>query len=130
MPTRLPSEIKAFISRNIDSIEMLEVLTLLKKNSAKEWSAREIAEVLRSSETSIVARLHSLKSKGFIRTGESDSLFVYAPITQELAGFTQQLIEYYAMYRLRVIDQIYRPMDSMEAFADAFRIKQKGDTDG
>jgi hypothetical protein len=129
MADRLPRELRDFISRYIDSVELLEVLGLLRRYPERKWSAREVADVLRSSEGSIDGRLRKLLSQGFLNVSP-DSHYEYAPNRKELSDLTAQLIEAYGLYRLRVIEHIYRPADGIEAFADAFRIKKKGDGDG
>lgn len=126
----MSAEIRRFISRNIDSVAMLEILLFLHRKKEREWSVDQITNELRSSGPAVETRAQQLVKKGFLKPGASKLSYRYQPESEELARPVEKLAKLYSQYQLRVIDQIYSPAKTAaQELADAFRIKSE-DNDG
>lgn len=121
---KIDPQVRKFIHLYIDSVELLEVLLLLHRKPAKAWSAREVTEALRSTDSSIDNRLLCLERRGFVE--EKDALFRFAPKTSELGAKVDALADAYLTYRIRVVEEIYGSRaHSLSPFADAFKIRRE-----
>jgi hypothetical protein len=122
----LSARVRRFLERDIDSLETLELLLLLRKNPECYWSSDEIVAELRSTPFSIRQRIQTLRRLGLIaeRTGGG---WCYAA-----DGAMERLIaetaDAYRDLRLRVIEAVYHSStEPFREFSDAFRIKERED---
>ncbi len=121
---KIDLQVRKFIHRYIDSVELLEVLLLLHRKPSKAWSVAEVTEALRSTDSSIDNRLLSLERRGFVE--EKEALFRFAPKTPELGASVDALADAYLTYRIRVVEEIYGSRThSLRPFADAFKIRRE-----
>ncbi|WP_044246280.1 hypothetical protein [Chondromyces apiculatus] len=116
---------------HVSSIELLEVLLLLRQSADKEWRAEDVARVIGSSMMSIRDRLANLSARNLVaaREGSDDIWYRYAP-EEDLARVIEEVAALYKERRLTVINMIYarQAAGDIESFADAFRIfKKEGD---
>jgi hypothetical protein len=120
----LPEDVHRFLYQNIDSVEQLEVLLLLRQ-SPRGWSADEVARELYSHPSSILHRLSSLAGRGLLRELEP-ACFQYAPRSADLHETVTRVAETYRERRVAVITLIAsKPVENVRAFSDAFRIRRK-----
>ncbi|EYF03359.1 Hypothetical protein CAP_5691 [Chondromyces apiculatus DSM 436] len=122
---------RRFVSMHVSSIELLEVLLLLRQSADKEWRAEDVARVIGSSMMSIRDRLANLSARNLVaaREGSDDIWYRYAP-EEDLARVIEEVAALYKERRLTVINMIYarQAAGDIESFADAFRIfKKEGD---
>ncbi|AKT37458.1 hypothetical protein [Chondromyces crocatus] len=113
---------------HISSIELLEVLLLLRKSGEREWRPADVAREIGSSMMSIRDRLANLAARDLIATREVDDdlWYHYAP-ESEVRHVVDELARAYKERRLTIIDMIYArqlPGD-IETFSDAFLIRKK-----
>lgn len=108
----LSPEIRKFISRNIDSVAMLEILLFFRKRREKEWTVDEVALELRSSAPAVETRAQQLLKKGFLKTGSRGSSYQYEAPSEELGRLAEKLTKLYSQFQMRVIEQIYSPQRS------------------
>jgi hypothetical protein len=115
----IPDPVRKLIA-DIDSVEQLEVLLFVREHRSRTWTVDEINERLRSSATSVRARLDALAQRGLI---EQDSRGYRYEASPELDTTVAGLARAYAERRFTVIELIFaRPTDKLRAFADAFRV--------
>lgn len=121
----IPQEIKDFIVKHINSVEQLEILLLLQGSPAREWSARDVAQELRSDTHSVAARLADLHARGFLRCQEASAPgYGFNPDGQQ-AQLVAKLASVYAQRRMAVINLIFsKPIDKIRVFADAFNLRK------
>lgn len=128
MATGLSDAVQRFVAAHVSSIELLEVLLLLRQNEGREWRAAEVAREIGSSLMSIRDRLANLAARRFVavREADDDTLYRYAA-DGDLRKVIDDLAKAYKERRLAVVDLIYaRPQPSdIETFSDAFRIRKK-----
>lgn len=127
----ISEEVRRFISEYIDSVELLEVLLLLRRDPKREWSADAVSREIRSNPTSVMTRLNNLHSRGLLLMSETPTpLYRYQPKTDELDLAIKGLAQAYTERQARVIDLIFsKPIDMLRHFSDAFKFK-KDDKNG
>jgi hypothetical protein len=127
----LSEDIRKFIIENIDSVEQLEILLLLHRESARAWDPDEISREMRGEVSSILKRLDALFDKRLLwRSEDVPPKYRYSPQSQGLSEIVDRLAVLYPEMRFRIINLIFsKPIDVLRTFADAFKIK-KDDSNG
>ncbi len=126
---QLPEALARFLEQHITSIELLEVLLLLRSTAEQEWSAAEVTRALGSSLSSIRGRLADLMAKELLssRAAGEEPLYRYAPDSDETRQLVDALARTYKERRLSIINFIYgRPASDIQSFADAFAFVKRG----
>ena len=119
------SEFRTFINKNINSIEQIEVLLILRANPERLWTVDEISAIMRSSPNSIRSRLQSLAAKK-LSVAVSDQEYRYAA-SGRLDAMVEVLAEEYGRRRFSVIELVFSRPDAARQFADAFRLRDEED---
>jgi hypothetical protein len=121
----ITTEIERFIRDNVDSVEQLEVLLLLRSAPDKEWGALEVSQTLYRQPESVATRLNDLRERGFLSVNQaSPPLYQYSPNPQDSEIITG-LEHSYRVRKDAVIQMIFsKPKDSLRTFSDAFRIRR------
>jgi hypothetical protein len=120
----LSAEVMQFLRAHIHSLEQLEILTLLRGEPARDWTAAEIYERLLSNERSIEGRLGLFAERGLVRVIDGGR-YRYAPRDATVDSAIEATLQAYKQRRVVVIETIFRPeQDPAKSFADAFRFKQ------
>lgn len=118
-------EIKKFILDKITSIEQISILLLLQQDPQKTWTTEKISEELRSADLAIQQRLEDLYTAGVLNKPEGAE-FSYRPASDKIKSLVTNLIEAYQKRPTWVIDLIYsRPIDAIQAFSEAFKIRRE-----
>lgn len=122
----LPAPVKQLLARHIQSVEQLEVLLLLRSQPERKWTAAQVYDVVRSSQSSITARLLTFTADGFLAEEKGPpQTFRYAPKTDNLRTALEQTAAAYQTWRVRVIEAIFAPAaDPVQSFADAFKLRK------
>lgn len=122
----LPENVKSFIAGHIDSAVQLELLLLMFQTQGRLWDAAAICAELKIDAGWAATQLAYLCEKGLLRSNDGpNSVYEYAPRTEELGAAVAELASVYADRRVSVISLIYsRPSDNLRAFADAFRLRK------
>jgi hypothetical protein len=126
MADAIPENVRRFIADNINSVEQLEILLLLRQSSSRDWDAETVSKELCSQPSAALMRMNDLLARGFLTGGEPPGRrFRYAPARQGLDQLVEQLAEAYHTMRVSVISLIYsQPSSQVQAFADAFRFRR------
>lgn len=121
----IPDDVRAFIQAHIDSVEQLEVLLLLRRESTRAWTGDEVARELRINPISTGSRLSNLHQRTLL--AEEAGRYRYAPRHPELDRAVSGLARAYAEMRVSVINLIFsKPVDALSTFADAFKLRGGG----
>jgi len=124
--TGVPAGVRRFIGAEIQSVEQLEVLLLLRGAPDKGWTAKEVARALVSQPESAANWLEQMEKRELL--SEADGVYTYAPATREVAATIDELAESYARYRVAVIGLIFsKPSERVTLFSDAFRLRRPKD---
>jgi hypothetical protein len=123
----IPDDVARFINANIDSVEQLEILLLLRASGTKEWTAESIARELRINPDSAGMRLAMMRGQGLLAlVDEAGGTYRYEPASADTDRVVRALADTYAQRRVSVITLIFsKPNDSIRTFADAFKIRKK-----
>ena len=123
---QIDKAVRDFIALYIDSVELLEILLLLRAAPEKEWRADEVAKALTSTPDSTQLRLHDLARKDLARmTGGEQESFRYSPASEDVDLRVDQVAEAYAKRRTTVIGLIFSgPSEGVRGFADAFKLRE------
>lgn len=115
-----------FIDLHVDSIELVEVLLLLRDRGPEGLAVRSINDIIRSDEGSIQARLDTLTSMGLVqRAPDQPDLYRYAPGAHH-QPVIDELAAAYRERRTKVIELIYsRGTRDLHHFSNAFVWRRK-----
>jgi hypothetical protein len=119
------SELERFVRRHVRSVWAVELLLLLRRDPGRCWTPAELVGELRASMGLVADNLQSFLASGLVAA--DDDCFRYAPATQALAEFCDELETAYRERPVAVINMIARPADPLQSLADAFKFKG-GDT--
>jgi hypothetical protein len=120
-------ELDKFVTREVESLEQLEVLLLLSGNPHKWWTATGVYEVVKSNPASVQARLEQMWERGMLRKeSTSEVRYQFAPADQSLWSIVNELRDAYKERPVKVVQAIYsKPPDSVQEFARAFRVRKE-----
>jgi hypothetical protein len=130
----IPEEVGALLQDRIASFEQLLVLLLLHRSHPKLWPSKAIADQL-GIRDGLLEALRALQAADLVKleTDGSDSLFVFAPATADIANTVSALQQSYqnhpaAIMRLMSENAIARVRGAAHrAFSDAFLIRKGKD---
>jgi hypothetical protein len=127
MATDFPAEIEQFIGQHIESLAQLEMLLLLRQESARNWSSFDLARQLYVTPDVCDGIIADLERRGFVLREAADSSLVrYRTGGADVDRLIDQLASLYHQRRVAVITLIYsKPIKKVQTFADAFRIRRE-----
>lgn len=129
----ISADIRNFIFENIDSVETIETLLLLRENASRSWNADQVSQELRSDAASVQRRLRHLFERDLLEKTKDtqDALMIeyrFRPRNDQLRSCVEQLSELYRERRYSVIQLIFsKPRSALKVFSEAFRIRKEGD---
>lgn len=112
-----------FIAASLGSIWTLELLILLKRDTARRWDEQAMILELRSSSAVVRDALQRLENAGLVmRTPEGR--FHYQPASSHLDHLAIEIAGLYATKPMMVIKALVDARnDKLRAFSDAFKLK-------
>jgi hypothetical protein len=123
--TRLHEDVRRFIRERIDSVELLDVLSLLRADPARTWATDELSAELRSSPNSVGRRIAHLRRHRLIASVDDRHRYHADPVTDAVVA---RLLALYVERRTGVIDAIFAaPADPLQSFSDAFKVRDHDD---
>jgi hypothetical protein len=128
MPGELPEHVRRFIVDHVDSVELIDVMLLLKRSAGAELSAEDVSRRLCTSPASAANRLEALRASSIAaaRDDAPRTTYRYAPATADLQRAVDDLEREYGARRTRVINLVFsKPNDKIRTFADAFKIREE-----
>ena len=121
--------VAAFIRANLDSVEQLEILLLMRLQGGRGWTAEQLAREMRTSRGSVETRLVGLSARGLVSpSGDDDGACIYSPRDKSVDDEVAALAAAYLTRRFAVIEAIAgNPNAKIHLFADAFRVRKGND---
>ena len=116
-------DLQHFILKHIDSVDCLRALLLLRSEPARAWGAMEVSARLYLQPKDTAAVLASLESAGLLTRDEAGCLR-FQPRDEELARLVEELATLDRERPVTLIKLIYSRPDTLEAFADAFKLRR------
>lgn len=122
-----PANLKDFIARHIESVAQMEALFMLRQDAGRQWTSEELSKSLYITSDMGDAMLLDLERRGFVvREKDSATTYRYQPADPAADNLIAKLGDIYQERRVAVITQIYsRPIDKVQTFADAFRLRRE-----
>lgn len=126
-PSSFPEDVQHFLLRYIDSLEELEILLCLQRESAGEFAADAVATLLYTNPQSTASKLRALNLKGLVDVQSQGGVPRYQfRRSSPKARLVERLAELYAERRVAVINIILsKPLPNIQAFADAFDLRKQ-----
>ena len=123
----LPDDVVRFLNEHIESVEQLEVLLLLHRAGASEWTADMVAAALYTQPASAARRLAALHEHGLIEQTRPDpAAYRFVLDGSGSNEMIDALADTYRERRVAVVTAIAsKPMENVRAFSDAFRLRRK-----
>lgn len=117
--------LKAFLEQRLSSLDQIEVVMLLRADSARSWTAPEVAAALGTAPETAAMRLFLLASGGLIAFEPSTiPRYRYASVDGETNSMLQELSEVLDANRDAVMAAVAAPRDPIRSFSDAFKLKK------
>jgi hypothetical protein len=119
----LPPHVRRFLRTDVDSLEGLEVLLLLRTDPGRRWAFEEIVSEMRSTPYAIRGRLQMLVRRRLVRNDDDGWRY---DANAKAEAVIADVCTCYQKFPLRVIEALYGDRDDpMRAFADAFRFREE-----
>lgn len=118
----IPELVRDFITKHIHSVDILEILLLLRQEPRKEWGALAVSKALRVERMSVLARLQGLVTAEVVSTRYvgSEEVFRYDPATSGLGRAVNELAKWYLSHRVALISFIYsNPDEQVRTYPDS-----------
>jgi hypothetical protein len=124
----LSAELLDLIAHAIDSLEVVEVLLVLRRAPERAWSVTNVAHELRLATEKAAAALaahHAAQLLTVERGERGERAYRYAPATASLRDVVDQLAIAYDTRPVTLVKALYdRPPRAVQSFADAFRLRK------
>jgi hypothetical protein len=122
----LPSNLHEFITLNIRSVEQLDILLLVARESGTDWTVQSVYEVILSTKPSVEQWLDEFVRLKFLKKEGGDTAVYRFSATDETAALVMDLGKLYKTKPVRVIEAIFKAdRNPAQSFADSFRFKPK-----
>jgi predicted transcriptional regulator len=105
----IPEIVRQFLTKYIHSVDVLEILLLLRQDPQKEWGTLDLSNALRAERISVEARLQQLVSAGLVLNNHlgTEQVFRYHPTSAALDRTVSELAKWFSSHRVAVINLIY-----------------------
>jgi len=119
----ISEELRVFIRKYINSVSLLDVLLMLKREASRVWTPDEVSTEMRTNPYYAKTQLEELVAAKILVTIDGRG---YQFLSDSVHGeIIDQLERLYNSRRSTVINYIYsQPIDSIRDFANAFKIKK------
>lgn len=117
-------ELFAFVREHMRSVWAVELLLLLRRDSARCWSSEDLVRELRAS-TNLVRDVLTAFENGGLAICDDTGCWRYAPANPMLDGLAAQLEQAYRERPVAIINLIASRADPIRGLANAF--KWRGD---
>jgi DNA-binding IclR family transcriptional regulator len=121
---KIPKAVRNFVLRYMPSVEHLETLMVLLRNTTRSWSAADVAGELGIAESTAADVLERLASDNFLDVKISNEiLYRFNPATAVLEQAAAACSDLYRRERIAMINIVTAaPVSPMRDFAEAFRL--------
>jgi hypothetical protein len=125
----VPTDVREYITDNIDSVAELEALVLLRHDPEVEWTTSALAERLYiglEQAGQVALKLCSLGVT--VEKGVDPVTYQYRPARPGLDAMVGEVVEAYSKYLIPVTNLIHsKPQTRVQQFAEAFKLRKQED---
>jgi hypothetical protein len=115
------TNLEGFVRRHVPTVWTVELLLLMRRDSARRWTPDELVSELRASSGLVADILRRLLASGVVAADQD--CFRYAPASPKIEALCAELEAAYRERPVAVINMIARPADPLQSLADAFKFK-------
>lgn len=119
----IPTDIRDFILRHIDSVAQLEALLLLRGNPNETWDIANVARRLYGNEQEIAELLTRLREDGLLAA--SNDVYRYESATPEQRDIVDRLAAIYSRHLIPITNMIHSKPRRIRQFAEAFKFRKE-----
>jgi hypothetical protein len=126
----LPYEVRALLQRALPSMVHVEALLLLAKSPSESFQPHAVAAKIGGTPDVVAAALAELATARLVEQtpGSAPAEFRLAATDVSTANAVSSLQEMYDRRPVTLVKAVYdRPPSAVKAFADAFRVRPKGE---
>jgi hypothetical protein len=126
----IPEIVTEFIAKHIHSMDVLEILLFLRKESRKGWTAIAVSKELMLERSSVQARLEYLLSEGLLNVEALDGerLYRFRTANKELNEAADELARWYRSHRVSIISLVFsHPSEQVWTYLDNHPDRHKAD---
>lgn len=116
-------DLQQFILKHIESVDHLRALLLLRSDTKQPLTAMDVSARLYLEPKRAAAVLSTLAAAGVAQ--EQDGQYRYEPASKELGRMVDELERLDRERPVTLIMLIYSRPDTLEAFADAFKLRRE-----
>ena len=125
MSSTASAGLRDFLQQRLTSIDQIEIVLLLRRDSARAWTAPEVAAAVGTPQESAAMRLFLLASGGLIVFEPAGMpKYRYASGNAGADAMLSELAELYESDRDAVGALVGVPPDPLRSFANAFKLKK------
>jgi predicted transcriptional regulator len=118
----IPEIVTEFIAKHIHSMDVLEILLFVRKESRKGWTAIAVSKALMLDRSSVQTRLEYLQSAGLlnVETVDGERLYRFRPANKELSDAADELARWYGSHRVSIISLVFsHPSEQVWTYPDS-----------
>jgi len=126
----IPEIVTEFIAKHVHSMDVLEILLFLRKESRREWTAIAVSRALMLERSSVQARLEYLLSAGLlnVETVDGERLYRFRTANEELTEAADELARWYGSHRVSIISLVFsHPSEQVWTYPDNRADRHKAD---
>jgi hypothetical protein len=122
----IPSSVKEFLHKYIDSVDKLEILRVISSEPGASFTSDSLAKTLHSPVEEIERHLATLLSNALLTTTGADPVaWKYGAGSPEIEKQLQALMKTYLERPVTLIKLVSDNQRKLRLFADAFRLKKE-----
>lgn len=124
-PPSLSRSAQHLLERDVDNIEQLEVLLLLRQAAERYWDAEAVADRLGLAVPVVAAALEMLGRRGFCDIRLADSIrYRFSPAREEQGEAIAAVSSSWRTDRTAILEILIAKQQALRDFSDAFRIRK------
>lgn len=122
----LPPHVYEFITRNVRSLEQLEILLLVAQEKETTWTVQMVYDVILSTKPTVERWLEEFARLTFLQKEDGDPPTYRFIATDETTVLVRKLAQVYKAKPVRVIEAIFKAeQNSPQSGPDSSRSKRK-----
>lgn len=122
----IPSSVKEFLHKYIDSVDKLEILRVISSQPSAHFTSLSLAKTLNAPVEEIERHLAALQSHTLLTTTGTDPVaWKYGAGSPEIDQQLQALMKTYLERPVTLIKLVSDNQRKLRLFADAFRLKKE-----
>jgi hypothetical protein len=105
----IPDKVRQFVTKYIPTINVLEILLLLRQQPDKQWTPSDVSKASLMDVSSAETRLEHLRAAKLLAAGnvQGNRVYRYAPLTSESGDTVSEVAKWYSSHRVSMISLVF-----------------------